>query len=231
MKGKAESILFLHKTVVVYRVSHYICRTRIEDSLQVWRSWALAKSWSRSNTEMTYCTWAIIINGMFKKKKKKSSKKSIWYNLVSFQLPSICFILLVVLCVAKNTWKVSNPLQCSKAQDQSIKCTVPRQHRIGCFIFHIQIQFQHWKIQAVQISMKLHISTCIFLLLSKELGQTFVSPVNTTWAAWLPPCDVLHMKTLQCSFGNSIQKSYSAVLGTAVFKVHPFTTVEEQDGK
>lgn len=55
---------------------------------------------------------------------------------------------------------------------------------------------------SVQISMKLRISTFTILLLSKELGQTFVSPVNTTQATWLPPCDLLHMKSWQCSFGN-----------------------------
>lgn len=56
---------------------------------------------------------------------------------------------------------------------------------------------------SVQISMKLWISTFTVLLLSKELGQTFVSPVNTIQATRLPPCDLLHMKSWQCSFENS----------------------------
>lgn len=94
--------------------------------------------------------------------------------------------------VLKSTGSV-HPLQLRRTQ---------RQHRTGCFIFHVSSQLQQWKIQAVQISMELHISTCTFRLLSKELGQTFVSSMNTTWAVRLPPCDVLHMKTLQCSFGN-----------------------------
>jgi len=85
MKGKVESILFLHKTVVVYRMSHYICRTPIEDSLlKVWKSWAPAKLWSRSNTQMTHCTWAIIINGMLKKV-VKCPYSTIWFHFNSHQ--------------------------------------------------------------------------------------------------------------------------------------------------
>lgn len=54
MKGKAESILFLLKNVVIRRMSYYICGTPTEDSFaRVWRSWASAKLWSRNNADDT----------------------------------------------------------------------------------------------------------------------------------------------------------------------------------
>lgn len=106
--------------------------------------------------------------------------------------------------------KLPNPLQCSETRDKS-KCTSSAhqvhhteavQDRLSYLSCPNPIPAQK-NPNSVQISMKLHISTFTVLLLSKGLGQTFVSPLNTTQATQLPPCDLLRMKSWQCSFGNS----------------------------
>lgn len=126
--------------------------------------------------------------------------------MVPIQLPPISFLLLIVLCRAKNIWKLlhystSGIKKNKQTNTGSVHPLQPyhtqRQHRTGCFIFHVHIQFQEWKIQTVQLSTELCISTCIFPLLSKELGQAFVSFTNPTWAVATLWCTAYESPTVQ----------------------------------
>lgn len=118
----------------------------------------------------------------------------------------------------KEHLKLPNPLQCSETQDKSIhpKYTIQRQHRIGCFIFHVQIQFQHRKIQTQFKSQRSYI---FLLLLSfcwvRNLGK-HLFPLWTLLKQ--PSCHLV----IYC-----IWKADSAVFGIAVFEAHLPTTREE----
>lgn len=131
--------------------------------------------------------------------------------MVPIQLPPISFLLLIVLCRAKNIWKL---LHYSTSGIKK-KINKPTQDQ--------SIHFNHTILrgsteQAVLSSMSTSNSrsekskqfnsqqNCAFLLVFslcwvRNLGKHLFP--SQTLLEQLPPCDVLRMKALQCSFGNS----------------------------